>query len=159
MKSISKGFIPTSKIFGVSLRSKRGFTLIEMLVVVAIISILATVVLGQLTRARAQAANAAVKSTLSNLRTQATLVYSAISPNSYENVCTDPVFVQGLTHAGTVGGVPAECFDALETWVVKATLQLPENTYTHWCTDSTAKSQGVTEAQYNAITSASTLCP
>src|SRR3989338_2661063 len=121
MKSISKGFTPTPKNFGVGLQSKRGFTLIELLVVIAIISILATVVLATITTVRAKAANVAVKSTLSNLRTQAALVYGAASPNSYANVCTDLIFVQGLTQAGTVGGVPAECFDAMENWVVKAT--------------------------------------
>lgn len=136
-----------------------GFTLIEVLMVVAIIGILATVVLGQVTAARARAANVVIKSTLSNLRTQAALVYSSANPDSYAQACTDPIFVAGLTNAGTIGGEPAKCFAAQNTWVVAATLQVSDGTATNWCVDSAGKSVGMTAEQYGAITSATTLCP
>ncbi len=138
-------------------RFSRGFTLIELLVVIAIIGILASIVMGQLANARAKAASVAVKANLANLRTQAGLIFASTS--SYNNVCADQIFVNGLTQAGTLGGVPANCFDAQDTWVVTATLQQDEGTSTNWCVDSTGKSTGITELQYAAITSATTLCP
>ncbi len=135
----------------------RGFTLIELLVVIAIIGILASIVMGQLAATRAKAANVAIKANLANLRTQAALINSTTS--SYSNICTDTIVVQALTQAGILGGEPAKCFDSQDAWVAVSTLNVAEDTATHWCADSATKSQGITEAEYNAITSASTLCP
>ena len=54
---------------------KRGFTLIELLVVIAIIGILSSVVLASLNTARSKGADAAVKSNLANIGTQAEIYY------------------------------------------------------------------------------------
>lgn len=137
--------------------NSKGFTLIELLVVIAIIGILASIVMGRLAETRTKAANVAIKANLANLRTQAGLIFASTS--SYNNVCADPIFIQGLTQAGTLGGVPANCFDAFNTWVVTATMQLETGTPSNWCVDYSGKSEGITLAQYNAITSAATACP
>lgn len=55
---------------------KKGFTLIELLVVIAIIGLLASVVLASLQTARDKAADAKVKETLAQLRSQSELYYS-----------------------------------------------------------------------------------
>ena len=72
---------------------KSGFTLIELLVVVAIIGILASVVLASLNSARSKGEDAAVKSNLSNARTQAEVFFSTntVATDTYTNVCTNGV--------------------------------------------------------------------
>jgi len=55
---------------------QKGFTLIELLVVIAIIGILSSIVLASLSSARSKGTDAAITSTLSNMRAQAELYYS-----------------------------------------------------------------------------------
>ncbi|VAW32050.1 hypothetical protein MNBD_CPR01-601 [hydrothermal vent metagenome] len=55
--------------------AQRGFTLIELLVVIAIIGILSSVVLASLNTARKKGNDAAVKSNLATIQTQAQLYY------------------------------------------------------------------------------------
>ena len=64
-----------------SLNRKEGFTLIELLVVVAIIGILAAVVMSNLSSARLKGADAAVKASLANMRSQAAVYYDANGNN------------------------------------------------------------------------------
>ena len=59
-----------------SQQETRGFTLIELLVVIAIIGILSAVVLASLNSARSKGNDAAVKSNLDSLRSQAALYLS-----------------------------------------------------------------------------------
>lgn len=57
--------------------SSRGFTLVELLVVVAIIGILSSVVLVSLSTANTRGKDGAVQANLDSLRTQAQLYYNA----------------------------------------------------------------------------------
>jgi len=80
----------------------RGFTLIELLVVIAIIGILSSVVLASLNTARGKGADAAVKSNLNNIRSQAEIVYDDAG-GSYSGVCADPNVTKGLNAASQAG--------------------------------------------------------
>ncbi|MEN9621939.1 MAG: hypothetical protein RLZZ67_373 [Candidatus Parcubacteria bacterium] len=90
----------------------KGFTLIELLVVIAIIGILSSVVLASLNTARGKGADAAIKSSLNNMRAQAENVYDSASPNSYANVCSDSVILNALAAAKSAAGVTTATADA-----------------------------------------------
>ena len=66
---------------------QKGFTLIELLVVIAIIGILSSIVLASLSSARNKGRDAAIRSQLSSLRTQAEIFYNDHS-NSYGSTGT-----------------------------------------------------------------------
>ncbi|MFT6361190.1 MAG: prepilin-type N-terminal cleavage/methylation domain-containing protein [Candidatus Paceibacteria bacterium] len=70
-----------------SSKHKKGFTLIELLVVVAIIGILASIVLASLSDARTRAQDAKIRTTMSQMRTQAEIFYS--DNGSYRGTDTD----------------------------------------------------------------------
>lgn len=127
------------------LTSRKGFTLIELLVVIAIIGILAGIVLVSLGGARTRAKDTRIISDLSQLRTEAEILYS--SDGSYVNVdatkgeikkLSDDITLQGSSLTietnssalttkcdGTAGTAPANgCYcayaklnaPAAETW-------------------------------------------
>lgn len=80
--------------------NRPGFTLIELLVVIAIIGMLASVILAAVSSVLGKGADAAIKSQLRDVETQAQLDYNSHNPPCYD----------GNT-AGTCIGVPGVRFD------------------------------------------------
>ena len=121
---------------------KRGFTLIELLVVIAIIGILASVVLASLNSARDKGADAAVKSTLNNMRAQAELYYDDNS-NSYSGMCSATTTAKALANADSTNGAGSVlCVDGDDVagaWALQA--QLVADNTEYYCVDS----QGLSE--------------
>ncbi len=66
-------------------KKQKGFTLIEVLVVIAIIGVLSGVVLGAVNSARSKASIVAVKSNVNGIRNSAALLYSSVG--SYDTLC------------------------------------------------------------------------
>ena len=83
-------------------RFQKGFTILELLVVVAIIGILTAVVFGALNNARAKGADKAIISNLASVRSQADLYYGA-NTNSYGTF-------NGNNVSGAAGNCPSISF-------------------------------------------------
>ncbi len=128
-------------------KKSKGFTIIELLVVVAIIAVLAAIVLVNVTQYIAKGKDAAIKGNLGSIRTNAAVLYDSTTPSSYATFITG-----GTCAAGTGGftgprsaivtaGGTVSCPDATATaWCVRSTL----NGGGSWCVDSTGFSGGPT---------------
>lgn len=135
---------------------QKGFTLIELLVVIAIIGILSSIVLASLSSARSKGSDAAITSTLSNMRAQAELYYTNNSNyGGTAATCTTGIFGQStglksltddlVVKAG--GSSNVVCAGATTTWAVSAKLLTAG-----WaCADSTGKSVASTTATSSLI--------
>lgn len=153
----------------------RGFTLIELLVVIAIIGILSSVVLASLNTARNKGSDAAIKSNLANIRSQAEIIYDgsgcynntgavggdctiladdgdcAAANTEDDSIFENPTVAGQILAAATASGqglAGAECVASANgvAWVVTVPLKTAGQ---YWCVDSTGASKQ-TAAQQGA---------
>jgi type IV pilus assembly protein PilA len=116
---------------------QKGFTLIELLVVIAIIGILSSIVLASLSSARSKGSDAAITSTLSNMRAQAELYYShnggyatttAVATTCYTGIFNDSgtgglknLTLDLISKSGVTAG-NVTCAASTTAWAVNAKL-------------------------------------
>lgn len=134
------------------MQSKKGFTLIELLVVIAIIGILSTIVLVSLSGARNKGDDAAIKSDLNTVQTQAELYNSG---SGYNGMCGDTTIARAIADIASKGSpVAATCNPQNNNYAAYA--QLTSVTGQWFCVDSSGKAE-VATSTYPA--SPITACP
>ncbi|TSC68320.1 MAG: Uncharacterized protein G01um101472_31 [Parcubacteria group bacterium Gr01-1014_72] len=111
-----------------------GFTLIELMMAIAITALLASIILASLNRGRNQSADAAVQSGFQNLRPQAE-AYGA--GGGYSGLCTDTRIQEMLRAIKAAAGRPAgeelRCGADANEWVAAELLKSGSTTW--WCVD------------------------
>lgn len=149
---------------------RRGFTLIELLVVIAIIGILSAVVLASLNTARNKGADAAVKSNVQAIHTQAELFYDS-NANKYNTDGTTGVAVTSCPTSGnTMFGADTTIKNAIQSAKTAAGttssvcymanggsayfIQMPLKTSGYYCIDSTGQATTTT-----TVLTSGTACP
>ncbi|MEQ1561747.1 MAG: type II secretion system protein, partial [Nitrospira sp.] len=120
-------------------------TLIELLVVIAIIGILSAVVLASLNTARAKGSNAAVKSNLQGIRSQAEIIYD--NTQDYTGICADQNIINAIDAAILAGSdtgatVATRCNASATEWAVNVKLKVQDSGNDWWCTDQTGIAKG-----------------
>jgi len=154
--------------------SRRGFTMIELLVVTAIIGILTGIVLAALTNARNRAFDVAVKDNLGNIRTQAGIFHTnngnygkgLVAPGdcfaSADTMFVDDQLVKGMINAAEDAnrGNDVRCTTNTDEtadatlWSVESPLIEGGGAWI-WCVDTEGSGKIVTSPASNGVCPAS----
>jgi len=121
---------------------KRAFTIIELIVVVAIIGILSSVVMFFVSKPGSQAADNAVKANLLTVRKQSEVyyisgnTYGSVQPNCTGGVFDDPTVVAAIAEVkkNLGGNQVVTCNGNENKWALKA--DSLKTTNEMWCVDS-----------------------
>jgi prepilin-type N-terminal cleavage/methylation domain-containing protein len=155
---------------------KRGFTLLELLVVVGLIAILSAVVIVSINNARSKGGDAGVKTNLHTVSNQAELfflnntnsylpsggstfsiatcpTYSAVGTNMLSR---DSIMAQAIDKAVNNGGNGSSCYNSSTAWAVAVGLK--SSTTSSWCVDNTGSSRVVASAPASAINATTFSC-
>lgn len=154
---------------------KKGFTLVELLVVVAIIGLLANITLGYLSSAKKKGDDTAVKSNLATVRSVGEIFYTD-NANSYlpsggsvfsiaacptynasgTNMLSKSKIIADAVAEAVKRGAGSSCYNSVNFWAVAVGLKLVADT--SWCVDSTGAAKMVNAVPSAAINGASFAC-
>lgn len=112
-------------------KERNGFTLLELIVVIAIIALFATIVVLRIENPKNKTADAAVKAQMKEVAAQAQ-AYAIDNNGSFLNMCTaDSIISAALIQITKNSTGPAVCVDG-PNWAVSAALKGGGS----WCMDS-----------------------
>jgi prepilin-type N-terminal cleavage/methylation domain-containing protein len=145
-------------------RLEKGFTLLELLIVIAMIGLLAAVVLASINTSRAKGSNSSIKSSMHTVFNQAEIIFTTSNPNSYGNAFTlgacaqtagtlfaDNTIWSNIQKAQTQSGGTATCASTSSAWAVSVPLKAAEGSNTYWCVDSLGRAKGETAAIVSTV--------
>lgn len=118
------------------MNKQKGFTIIELIVVIAIIAVLAAIVLVNVTQYIAKGKDASIKGNMSSMATIAASFYDNNSSNflANGNLAANPAFAAGITAiVGANGNNTVTPVVINNSWCVVSVL----NAGGHWCVDAT----------------------
>lgn len=155
---------------------KRGFTLLELLVVVGLIAILSTVVVIALNTARGRGGDTSVKTNLRTVANQAGLFFldntnsylpaggstfaiatcPAYNPAGTNMLSRDSVIADAIAKAVNDGGNSSSCYNSATLWAVAVGLK--SSPTSSWCIDNTGTAKVVASAPASAINGTTFTC-
>lgn len=138
---------------------RKGFTIIELLVVVAIIAVLTSVVVIVIDVYRARSSNTSIQATLGQIRSES-LLYRENNTGLFDDLCTagEPYRISAMfAEAHLQAGATGKCHDGDLSWVMAIPLRAGGDGYA-WCVDSTNYGGPIDQARFDIINSAATLC-
>jgi len=142
------------------MQKQKGFTIIELIVVIAIIAVLASIVMVNVTGYIDKAKDAAIKSDLANIATGMAACYAQYG--SYSNGASTPIYCQNNT-TYVPSTLSADITDRGGTLIVTASpttayaacSKLASDSTTYVCVDST----GITKEGTTECSTSTTACP
>jgi type IV pilus assembly protein PilA len=155
---------------------KKGFTIMELLIVVAIIAILASIILVATGTARGKGGDAGVKANLQTVRSQSGVFFGdnsnsflpaggstfaiatcpAYSATGTNMLSRDKTIADSIARATSNGGNGNSCYNSAGAWAVAVGLKTSATQ--SWCVDSGGQSKQVNTAPGSAIHATNFTC-
>ena len=140
------------------MKTSKGFTIIELIVVIAIIAVLATIVLVNVTGYINKGKDAAIQGNMAGIMTDAAVYFDA--NGNYTNLCADTTVAAALTSAktayGAAAGDTADCNGAAAAWAACSQLKVSD---AYFCVDSTGTKKTIATRSTCVAAWAATVCP
>ncbi|OGZ79476.1 MAG: hypothetical protein A2358_04325 [Candidatus Staskawiczbacteria bacterium RIFOXYB1_FULL_37_44] len=115
------------------MNKQKGFTIIELIVVIAIIAVLAAIVLVNVTQYIAKGRDSAIKGDMSTIMANSAVYFDEQTPTTYVGYKLDNKYLNPSGAATDAGGTGLDAAESASAFCATITL----NDGSFWCVDST----------------------